>query len=85
MSKPPQHSAVSIPGLDPALEALITHLVETRLQDADKQFAEQHKAWKHQEEIMLDRETVMREAMETLNAQLAVARSEATEAQKIHQ
>ena len=39
---------------------------------------------RHQEAEMLEREMVMREAIETLNAQLATARSEAAEAQQIH-
>ena len=80
----PQHSSHSIPVLDPSIEALITRIVNARLKDADDQFTKQHKAWKHQEAEMLDRETIMREAIETLNAQLAAARSEAAEAQRIH-
>jgi hypothetical protein len=80
----PQHSSLSIHRLDPRIEALINRIVETRLDDADKQLAEQNKAWKEQEAVMLDREMVMREAIEILNAQLATARSEAAEAQKIH-
>jgi len=80
----PQHSSHSILELDPSLEALITCIVNARLKDADDQFAEQNKAWKCQEAEMLDRETVMCEAIATLNAQLAAACSEAAEAQKIH-
>ena len=67
----------SVQGLDPGLEALVARLVEARLQDADSQFTEQNKAWKPQEAEMLNRETVMCGAIETLNAQLAAARSEA--------
>ena len=80
----PQYSSLSTQGLDPRVEALINRIVETKLEDADKQFAEQNNAWKHQEAEMLEREMVMREAIETLNAQLATARSEAAEAQQIH-
>ncbi len=66
-----------VQGLDPGLEALIARLVEARLQDADSQFAEQNEAWRRQEAEMLNRETVMRGAIETLNTQLAAAHSEA--------
>jgi len=81
----PQLSSTSVSGLDPGLEAFISRIVEIRLQDAENQLAEQNTAWKRQEAEMLDRETVMREAIETLNTQLAAARFEAAEAQKIHQ
>jgi len=67
----------TVQGLDPGLEALVARLVEARLQDADSQFAEQNEAWRRQEAEMLNRETVMRGAIETLNTQLAAARSEA--------
>ena len=80
----PQYSSFSVSGLDPDLEALINRIVNARLKDADDQFTEQNRVWKHQEAEMLHRETVMREAIETLNTQLAAARYEAAEAQNIH-
>jgi hypothetical protein len=80
----PQYSSLSTQGLDPRVEALINRIVATRLEDADIQLSEQNNAWKRQEAEMLEREMVMREAIETLNAQLATARSEAAEAQQIH-
>lgn len=84
LQRHPQHSSTFVSGLDPNLEALVSRIVAIRLQDAENQYAEQNEAWKRQQAGMLERETVMREAIETLNAQLAAARSEAAEAQKIH-
>jgi hypothetical protein len=57
----PQYSSLSTQGLDPRVEALINRIVETKLEDADKQFAEQNNVWKHQEAEMLEREMVHQE------------------------
>jgi len=76
--------ASSIPGLDPNLKAIVNHILKSRMLEVDHQFSAQLTAWKAQEAEMLNRESVMREAIEILNTKLAVAQSEAIEAKKFN-